>query len=70
MMMPRHAAPLDARSTATVRELSLQMLEAAGPHASGAVWAVLLEFSLQQMTPAQYERWCRFALSVLQRAEA
>jgi len=70
MMMPRHAAPLDARSEAVVRELAVQCLEASAPHATGAVWAILLHFATMQMDPQQYARWCRFALSVLERAEA
>ena len=59
-----------ARSEVAVKDLRLSMLEASGPHATGAVWAILLHFATQQMDPPQYDRWCRFALSVLQRAEA
>ncbi len=59
-----------ARSEAAVRELKIQMLEASGPHTAGAVWAIVLHFAIEQMSPEQYDRWRRFALAVLDRAIA
>ncbi len=55
-----------ARSAAAVREIEIQMAEAAGPHAPEESWAVILHFATLLMTPPQYRKFCDFAVRVLE----
>ena len=58
-----------ARSEATVREIELQMAEAAAPVSSEPSAMLLLSYATLLMTAAQRQRFGRFMQIVRERAE-
>ncbi len=59
----------DARSKAVIKEIELQMLEAAAPVSDEPAAMLLLSYATLLMTAAQRQRFARFPVSVVEKAE-